>query len=514
MARENRLEWAAVALLTLVAGVLRIYRVSEVPGGLHGDEALTGIDALRIVSEGWIGPYVGSALGQPTGPLYFAALVFRVSEPTVFTLHLSMALLGVATIPATYFMMRVGFGRWVALIATVAVTFSYWHIFFSRSAFMLISMPLMTTLSVAAILVALRSSTRWPWLFAGLILGLGVYTYNGYAMFVAIVAAFLVILLFLSRDNLKPMAFGVTVLGVGFIAAAFPLIHLAYSDPDFYFQHHRMVSILTEPKLESAQSIGGKIEYLAGRAWDAASLPLRHPEIDYVDGLGGRGTMNPILGLLAYAGFLIALTRWRSPPHLLLVLSFVLGLSVLMMGNESTGELRRPIIVVPFVYGLVGVAVVTWGGWAVRLFGSRGKTIAYAGGAAVLIVAVPLNLWTYFGQIVHEEHMDWVYASDLVDALDAAHEFDNPGKIYFYSGRWSYNYETRLFLYPDTPGIDRSREFGSFSLERLEQGPVTYILLPPYDQEIEALQELHPGGETTEVYRSDGSRIYGVYHLP
>ena len=224
--------------------------------------------------------------------------------------------------------------------------------------------------------------------------------------------------------------------------------------------------------------------------------------------------MNPILGLLAYAGFLIALTKWRSPPHLLLVLSFVLGLSVLMMGNESTGELRRPIIIVPFVYGLVGVAVVTWGGWAVRLFGSRGKTIAYAGGAAVLIVAVPLNLWTYFGQIVHEEHIDWVYVSDLVDALDAAHEFDDTGEIYFYSGRWSYNYETRLFLYPDTPGIDRSGEFGEFALERLDEGPVTYILLPPYDQHIEALNELYPGGQATEEYRSDGSRKFGVYHLP
>ena len=505
---------AVVALLTLVAGVIRIFRVAEIPGGLHGDEALTGIDALRIVSEGWIGPYVGSALGQPTGPLYFTALVFRLSEPTVFTLHLSMALFGVATIPATYFLMRLGFGRWVALVATIAITFSYWHIFFSRSAFMLISMPLMTTLSATAILLALRSSKRWPWIFAGLILGLGVHTYNGYAVFVAVIASLLVVVLFLVRDNLKPFAVGVALLAIGFVVAAFPLIHLAYSNPDFYFQHHRMVSILTEPKLKSAQSTGEKIEYLAGRAWDAASLPLRHPEIDYVDGLGGRGTMDPILGLLAYAGLFIALTRWRSPPHLLLAFAFVLGLSVLMMGNESTGELRRPIIIVPFVYGLAALTTITCGRWAVRFFGPKRKHIAYAGGAAILILAVSLNIWTYFGQIVHEDHMDWVYVSDLVDALDAAHRSDSPGRIYFYSGRWSYNYETRLFLYPDTPGIDRSREFGTFSLEKLDEGPVTYILLPPYDQEIETLRELLPGGETVEEYRPDGSRLFSVYNLP
>ena len=200
-AGRNRFELAAVALLTILAGIIRIYRVTELPVGLHGDEALTGIDALRIIEEGWIGPYVGSALGQPTGPLHFTALVFELSDPTTFTLHLSMALLGIATIPATYLLMRIGFGRWVALFAAAALTFSYWHVFFSRSAFMLISMPLMTTIAAAAILIALRSQTRWAWLIAGIVLGLGVYSYNGYVMFLAVAAVFLVLVLVLGRER-------------------------------------------------------------------------------------------------------------------------------------------------------------------------------------------------------------------------------------------------------------------------------------------------------------------------
>ena len=503
-----------MALLTILAGIIRIYRVTELPVGLHGDEALTGIDALRIIEEGWIGPYVGSALGQPTGPLHFTALVFELSDPTTFTLHLSMALLGIATIPATYLLMRIGFGRWVALFAAAALTFSYWHVFFSRSAFMLISMPLMTTIAAAAILIALRSQTRWAWLIAGIVLGLGVYSYNGYVMFLAVAAVFLVLVLVLGRDNLKLYVAGATVLAIGLVVAAFPLIHFAYSDPDFYFQHHRTVSILREPKLQAAQTVGEKIGYLAGRAWDAATLPLRHPEIDFVDGMGGRGAMDPILGWLAYAGLLIAAARWRSPPHLLLALAFVMGLSVLIMGSEGTGDLRRPFVIVPFVYGLAGVAVITGGRWVARSLGAKGRPIAYVGGAAILAAAAALNVWTYFGQIVREEHMDWVYASDLVDALDAAHEVDDPGRIFFYSGRWPYNYETRLFLYPDTPGTDRSREFGEFSLERLDGDPVTYILLPPYAKEVDTLREMHPGGEAVEKRRADGVRRFSIYHLP
>ena len=117
----------------------------------------------------------------------------------------------------------------------------------------------------------------------------------------------------------------------------------------------------------------------------------------------------------------------------------------------------------------------------------------YAAGTAILVVAASLNVSAYADH-VQKQDLDWVYGSDLVGALQSAHAFDEPGTVYFYSNRWSYNYETRLFLYPDTPGIDRSREFGDFSiLKELDEGPVTYILLPPYDQEIETLRQTVPG---------------------
>ena len=54
-ANRNKAELTIVALLTVIAGILRVYRIVELPDGLHGDEALTGIDAMRILQEGWIG---------------------------------------------------------------------------------------------------------------------------------------------------------------------------------------------------------------------------------------------------------------------------------------------------------------------------------------------------------------------------------------------------------------------------------------------------------------------------
>ena len=512
---QNWRELALVALLTTVAGLLRIYRVAELPDGLHGDEALTGLDALRILEEGWIGPYVGSGLGQPTGPLFFTALVFWLSTPTLFALHVSMALLGTATIPAAYGLFRLSFGRWVAVMATVALTGAYWHLFFSRSAFMLISMPLLATLATAALLLAVRSRTPWAWGIAGILLGLGVYTYNGYAIFLVAIAAFLGIVVVLGRRDLGRLARGSAVLFLGFFLTAFPLMQFAYSHPDTYFQRHRSVSVLRDPALQDAQSLREQVGFWTGRGVDAVTLPVRHPAIDHSDGMGGRGALDPVLGLFAYVGLAVALRRWRSPPHLLLALVFGAGLAAAVLGLQDWGEYRRAFVMVPFVYGLASLGVVAYCRWVGSLLNeARRKRVTYAVGTAILVIAVGLNCWTYFGRIVHEEHLAWVYASPYVRALDAAHALAQPGIIYMYSSRWSYDYEPRLFLYPDTPGLDRSDQFGVHALQRLHDGPVTYILFPPYDRDLETLRAWYPGGEETVGGSPGGGASFSIYHLP
>ena len=507
------LEVLAVAVCTAVAAFLRIYRLADIPPGLTGDEAITGMDALRVLEEGWIGPYVGSALGQPTGPLYFTALVFKLSHASVFTLRLSMSLLGVATVPAAYVLFRMGFGRGVALFGMVALTFSYWHLHYSRIAFMLISMPLLTTVTSIAILSALRSARRWPWIVAGLLLGAGVYTYNGYALFAVAIAIFLAIMILLCRHEWRDYMVRVGLLAAGSVLVGLPMIHLILHKPAFYFQHHRLVSLLGDPAFTNAETIGEKVELLASRAWDAATLLYSHPGIDFSDAMGGRGTMNPALALLAYIGLVIALLRWRSPPHLLLALAVILGLGFVTLGGENWGELRRSFVAVPFVYGLFGVAAVEIIRLVKRFFGGVGHRLAAAGAGVVLVAAISWNSWYYFGHLVRQDYLDWVFASDLVAGLNAAHSFEDPGRIYFYASRWGYDYETRRFLYPGSRGIDRSREFGEFSLERLDPGPVTYLLLPPYAKQVEALREMYPGGVAVEEFNDGGGRLFSVYHL-
>ena len=510
---RHRWELLLVAFCTGIAAFLRIYRIADLPPGLHGDEAWTGLDALRINDEGWIGPYVGSALGQPSGPLYFTAFIFKLSHASLFTLRLSMAILGVATVPLAYLLFRAGFGRWVAIFATVALTFSYWHIHFSRIAFMVISMPMITSLAALAILWAIRSARRWPWFLAGLVLGAGVYTYGGYLLFPAAVAIMLAVHLALHRRQWREHLMRYLLMGAGFVLIALPMIHLVVRSPDFYFSHTRQVSLLRDPEFANAEDALGKAQYVARRAWSYTGQLFRHPAVDFTDAMGGRGVLDPVLAVLAYLGFVIALIRWRSPPYLLAALAMMAGLVATVTTVENWGEMRRSLIVVPFVYGLAGVAareIVLVGG---RSLGSLGHTVALVGVAAGLVAVMAWNTSYYFGDFTHNEDVRWVFADDLVDSVEVAHGFNRPGTIYFYSDRWSYSYETRLFLYPDSLGVDRSRRFGLFSLAKLDPGPATYVLLPPYDDALDGLRETYPDGEAVRHHDEGGVIRYAVFHV-
>ena len=510
---RDRWELLFVAIITAVAAFLRTYRLADLPSGLHGDEALTGLDALRVLDEGWIGPYVGSALGQPTGPLYFTAFIFKLSGVSQFTVRLSMAILATATIPLAYLLFRVNFGRWVAIFGAVAITFSFWHLHFSRTAFMLISMPMVIALAALTLLWALRSYSRWPWFVTGLVLGAGVYTYGGYPIFLAAVAVTLVVHLALRRQRWREYLVRFALLGVGFVLIALPLIQFIVTSPNEYLSHTKQVSLFRDPKFTELETNGAKAEFVTERAWGAATLLLQHPDVDGSDATGGRGALDPILAVLAYIGLVIAITRWRSPPYLLAVVTVIAGLAIIVFTAVNWGDMRRSLVAVPFVYALTGVAareIVIFGR---RYFGAAGYRLAAVGVGVSLVVVVALNSWYCFGSFGDRSHTRWVFASDHLDSYDAAHTLDDPGTIYFYSGRMSYNHETRRFLYPEASGIDRSREFGSFSLDRLDLGPVTYVFLPPYDLELDEVREMYPGGEEIRDTNKEGATRFAVYHL-
>src|SRR4030042_4619804 len=116
----------------LLAIFLRLYQINTLPPGLHGDEAQSGIEALKILQGAPYTPYSSEVYGQTTFYFYLVAGVFKIFGPSPTTIRLTSALLGILTIPLFYFFVRYFLGKEVALFSTFFLAISRWHIHLSR----------------------------------------------------------------------------------------------------------------------------------------------------------------------------------------------------------------------------------------------------------------------------------------------------------------------------------------------------------------------------------------------
>ncbi|MYC22776.1 MAG: hypothetical protein F4X62_15005 [Caldilineaceae bacterium SB0662_bin_25] len=520
-AGQNRWELTAVVLLTVAAAFLRVFRLEDIPAGFHGDEAVTGIEGLRILQEGWIGPYTTSALGQLTGPFYLTALMIWLLDASKFAVRLSMGLFGIATVPAAYYLLRVGFGRWIALFGTSALTVSYWHLHFSRLGFGVVPLAFASTAAAGALVWAMKSydagrpgerrRNLWSWFAAGVLLGLIPYTYFAFPTFLAAMAASVTHFIVLQRESFRRKVLPVSLLVLGAALSAAPVLQFAAGSPGAYFGRMNQKSVWDYHEYVDADGIAERAGFIAERVWEALSLLLRNPRVDGVDGIGGVGALDLGMALLAYFGLFISLRKWRSPPHFMAVLVVLGALSGLVLTDPSAGSMRRSITAIPWVFGLAGVgagAIVQLGN---RYLGQWGRSAAVGASVLVLLVSVVWNLSFYFIRLPNTSTFKWTFATYYFESLEAAHSFEDPGTIYYFSGQRRFGYETIRFLYPKSHGIDRSREFGMFDLEKLDPGPVTYLLEGPYVNEIDRIMEMYPGGEL--IVDEGPEPLYVIYHL-
>ena len=519
-----RTDVAIVAALTLMAAVLRFWRLGSVPLGLHGDEAWTALDAQRILREGWIGPYVTSALGQPTGPLYVTAALFKFLPDTAFTVRFSMALFGVATIPIAYAAFACMFNRTVAAFGAALLALMMWHLHLSRTAFMVVSWPFMEVLVLWVLWLALRRRSFWLFGIAGALHGLGVYSYNAYLLFVPVPFIALAWATLYERGWRRRARFLLVDCGVFAVCAlamAAPLIGYAGTHGSEYRQHDRVVGLTSSSQWKDA-GVPGKAKLIWNRAGELERGLILGDRPDFGDGLAtaGHPAVGPWMSLLALAGLGFAIWRWRRPEYAVVLGSFiVLPLGALLTVED--GLFRRTLGLAPFV-ALLAALPLAWiweTAWQMRrrLPGRAGLAVAIG---AVAIVGVS-SAWQYFGPVQQTAAMRLVYPFEIDAASRYIDGLPKDTYVYFYSDRWSFNYETRRFLAPGYAGEDRSKEFGALSAAvgappdpAPDRGrDVAYVFLDSYLSDADGVMERLGGGTSVEGRRGDDV-TFRAYFLP
>ena len=184
MSRMIKSHWLLVVIF-FVGLFLRLFQLGVHPINLNRDELAVGYNAYSLIQtahdEHGQGPWpvIFQSFGdyKLPGPVYLSYWPIKWLGLNAFSVRLPNTIIGSGLILIVYFLAKEIFGnKFSALIASLFIVFSYWHLFGSRSAYEPISA---LSFSALGYLFLLHSKRHPLWLlFSVLTMSISFYIYN------------------------------------------------------------------------------------------------------------------------------------------------------------------------------------------------------------------------------------------------------------------------------------------------------------------------------------------------
>ncbi len=300
--------WLLLILLTAV--FLRLYAITDAPPGLTHDEADHGITAWGIVN-GLRGVYFTIGYGREPLYDYAAAGVMALIGPTYLAMRVTAVSFSLIMIAGMAAWTRRAFDEPTALLTAAGLAVGFWPVMAGRQALRSIALP---ALFVLAALLWQEASGKWQvaggkwkrpagaFVLAGLVLGATFYTYIPARALWGVFPAVLLLAAWRQRTFFARAWRGTAVMLLVAFIAALPLVNYLISHP----QVEVRIDELSVPLTAVAD---GNFRPLLDNA--LASLRLFTVEGDgtWRYNIPGRPFLQPILGVLFYAGLVVAVVQ-------------------------------------------------------------------------------------------------------------------------------------------------------------------------------------------------------------
>ena len=314
ISRMSRRKWAIVLIL-LLAAMMRLWLLTDVPPGMTHDEADHGLDAWGVV-QGIRPIYFPTAYGREPFFDYATAILMSFMGPTFLAGRLTAVFASLILIAATYAWSRIAFNERVALFAAIGLTVNFWAVMTARHALRSVTLPAIFMLAVCFYWKALRrhevaqlrgiSPNHFVILsssvLAGLLLGLSFYTYIPSRILWVLFPALLVYWVIIDRVSLRRhWLTTMLMLAVAGMIAFSLFNHLATSGDEV------RLSALDGP-LEAARR--GEFDPLIENMVGALKLFTIYGDDGPVSvryNLPGRPLLTTVVGWLFYVGVALSL---------------------------------------------------------------------------------------------------------------------------------------------------------------------------------------------------------------
>jgi hypothetical protein len=411
-------------LLTLIiacAIFFRFYRFTSIPPGLFCDEAMDGNNAVEAVETNSFHVFYVEDNGREGLYVNAIALILKVVpayEPWV--IRFPAAIAGVLTVLGMYLFVAEIFGATAGLFASYLLATSMWHIMFSRIGFRAILAPLMLLWALWLLVKGFRVPkstgpsridipTQLCLILAGIVYGLGFYTYIAYR----ITPILLIVFFPFFRKTVGFWSRTALFTAVVCLVAA-PIGWYFVMHPGDFFQRTAEISVT-----------GAKNPFyrLLANAGRTALMLNVHGDNNWRHNISGAPELFWPVGLLFLFGFGLAIEtiwkRWRhgnSIDHLqsfgsvLIILWIVVGSVPAVASNQAIPHALRSILLLP-----PSIMLAALGGVRISriIQSSFGK---YAATAIVLIFVAATCAFSYYDYFIV-----WAANPQVRDAFNASY---------------------------------------------------------------------------------------------
>ncbi len=322
MTRHDK--WLILVVL-LVAALLRLAAIDDIPPGLTHDEADHGLDAWGVVNG--IRPiYFTVGFGREPLYDYSTAVLMSFLGPSYLAGRLTSVFISLIFIAATYAWVKKAFNGRTALLTAAGLAVGFWPLMTSRQA--LRSITLVAVLSLAAYFFwrgvgkirqgvdivaaekrfakSLSQKPIFSFLIAGFFLGLSFYTYIPARVLWVVFPTLLLLLLFVGRRFLARIWWQVGLMLLVAAVIGLPLFQFLSNNPEA----ESRLDELNGPLVAARE---GDFQPLLENT--VAGLQIINIEGDHQwrYNLPGEPILSPAMNLLFVVGLILALlTLFRS----------------------------------------------------------------------------------------------------------------------------------------------------------------------------------------------------------
>jgi len=427
--RQRSFFLLAAVIVTVLAAVMRFYRLGDLPFGLHLDETYSSLDANTLLNlPPWRWPlFFKSNFAEEPLHVYLEALAQMVLGPTKLAVRSVPALVGMAYTPALIWLgwemaphlgvrRRHHFALWSG-ISVLALLWAQMHarILVRNGLFLLMEILILASFWRAW---NAEKSAKW-WVVCGIFAGLAFYTYLPVRMLPAYFLLLVPLLIVQERAVWRRQWRGALLAVLVGLLTALPLLLYFLNHPEDFWLRSNQVSIFS-PAVNV--SLWDQVAGILGMAFVRGDLNLR---MNY--------PLRPVLDIFTVIPFLIGLlivlrNLFRPGYFALLSLAGVMLLPTLL--SLDTPNFGRAVGALPVFALCIALGLERLPQWAERYRQGLVPSALFVG-YALLFAATLLTWRVYFVDWARHPELFHLWDEGMTRLAYDAAESDPDSRVYF-----------------------------------------------------------------------------------